>query len=818
MLQLNVIVRSLRALNTPFHRYILHGAQVLGPVSAYAIRFECQGRGSLHVHMCIWLDNATAITLLDERICAFVPAAWNSTANNGQGDFIPPTDSLLHRLYTHVVHKQQHTCRHENGNAKSCMRDGYCRLHFPHLLHESRTPVLGTCKRRYQYACFRKCDRWTVPFLPELALLLDAHVNVVKIVAEEWSNFLLKYATKPNPAGTLHLTEPEMLSLGLQNENVYSRAVATHFATTQIYQPAQLALISIDTPTFNTTRRIQYVDIMPPEARLKRLRTMQRYATPRADDQQAYGQRPTRTVDDVNMRAMICCDFHRREQCFSRSQLNSHSKVVPQKWSAAKAAWNTDKGLTDRKHFCPVKKSKFFKRFIAVSKEGLAYFWRPKRDLVRFPVIDPRKNIESFCYILLCEHCTFDTERSFKLHHPTYALAAYNLGLVDTFDKLQSHVARHIKYMYASKSLTVEHILELAHAIILPAMPAPNTINFLDMLRAQAICAEAVDCMPESLTLDMQQHQTVNDIAHGERGLFIITGGAGTGKSLIARCIAHKRAKHDGVVYMATTHKACHLWSQFCDTVHSTCNIPAFGTTLPPFDSRNPHLHALTTCHTFVIDEFSQLQRNTFHHAIARIGQAQGIAFDNVFKHNTIILVGDESQLPPVCRRSCYLLRGVCIEHHIAASPIFEAAYHDPTHCFQLYANHRNPGFAAVLDRHRCQHAEPITQDWVDIHINCRVTKNPMPLAEGRILCSHNASVNEYYNMVLTTLDGPGEATPPRVTVQGSALGAQHTPINIDALEEIERTWLTEHEQNRMRSVALNARVRFWATADKRKG
>jgi hypothetical protein len=802
-----------------FHQHILHGSQVLGPVSDYAIRYECQGRGSLHVHMCIWLPNSTAIALLDERICAFVPAAWDPTANKEQGAFVPPTDPLLHRLYQHVIHKQQHTCRHEDGSTKSCIRDGYCRLHFPQPLHESRTPVLGTCKRRYQYACYRECDRWTVAYLPDLALLLDAHVNVAKVVAEEWSFYLLKYATKPDPNGSLHLTPPEMLSLGFQNENVYSRAVAVRFATTQIYQPAQLALIAMDAPTFRTSRKIQYVNIMPPESRLKRIRSMQRYASPRADDQQAYEQRPTWTVDNVVMPAMICCNFHRRVQCFSRSQLNNQSKVVPQKWAAALAAWNTDKGLACRAELCPVNNKKLRKRFIGVSRQGLAYFWRPKQDLVRFPVIDPRKNIESFCYILLCEHCAFDTERSFKLHYPTYALAAYHLGLVDTFDKLQSHVARHIKYMYASKSLTVEHILELAHAIMLPAMPAPSTMNCLDTLRAQAICAEAIGHMPESLVLDTQQHHAVNNIAaHGNRGLYIVTGGAGTGKSLIARCIAHKRAQLDGVVYMATTHKASHLLSQFCDTVHSTCNIPAFGTTLPPFDSRNSHVHALATCHTFIIDEFSQLQRNTFHHAIARIGQAQGLAFDRVLENNTIILVGDESQLPPVCRRSCCLLHGVCIEHHIAASPLFEAAYRDATHCFHLHANHRNPGFAAVLDRIRHQHAEPITQDWVNVNINCRLNENAVPVPGGRVLCSHNATVKEYNNMVLATLDGPIETTPPRVTVQGSTLGAQHIPVEIDALDDIERTWVANHEQNRMQHTALNARIRFWATADKRTG
>jgi hypothetical protein len=100
-------------------------------------------------------------------------------------------------------------------------------------LHEQRTPALGDGKRRYRYTCYRECDRWTERYLPELALLLDAHVSIEKVVAEEWSSYLLKYATEPNPTSTLHLTEPEMLSLGFQHENVYSRAVA-RFATTQL--------------------------------------------------------------------------------------------------------------------------------------------------------------------------------------------------------------------------------------------------------------------------------------------------------------------------------------------------------------------------------------------------------------------------------------------------------------------------------------------------------------------------------------------------------------------------------------------------------
>lgn len=87
------------------HNFTLVGPRVLGHVKDYAIRFECQRRGSLHVHMCIWLDE-TDVSSLDERIIACVPTAYNTTT----GEFIEPPDLLLKRLYIHAILKQQHQC------------------------------------------------------------------------------------------------------------------------------------------------------------------------------------------------------------------------------------------------------------------------------------------------------------------------------------------------------------------------------------------------------------------------------------------------------------------------------------------------------------------------------------------------------------------------------------------------------------------------------------------------------------------------------------------------------------------------------------
>lgn len=74
--------------------HILSGDKILGDVVDYAIRYECQGRGSLHVHMCIWLKTPEDVAALDRRIRADVPAEQDA---NGQ--FIEPEDPLQRRLF-----------------------------------------------------------------------------------------------------------------------------------------------------------------------------------------------------------------------------------------------------------------------------------------------------------------------------------------------------------------------------------------------------------------------------------------------------------------------------------------------------------------------------------------------------------------------------------------------------------------------------------------------------------------------------------------------------------------------------------------------
>lgn len=151
--------------------------RILGNVADYAVRYECQGRGSLHVHMVIWLKTPEDITALDRKIiscvlfssrldlvhdassslrcnmfrpheniliplqsdmcppfavsrptrCRFVPADYDEEL----GDFIEPNDALQRRLYLIARHKNQHKC-----DVMSCRKTARCTLLFPNPHHD----------------------------------------------------------------------------------------------------------------------------------------------------------------------------------------------------------------------------------------------------------------------------------------------------------------------------------------------------------------------------------------------------------------------------------------------------------------------------------------------------------------------------------------------------------------------------------------------------------------------------------------------------------------------------------------------------------
>jgi hypothetical protein len=139
-----------------------------------------------------------------------------------------------------------------------------------------------------------------------------------------------------------------------------------------------------------------------------------------------------------------------------------------------------------------------------------------------------------------------------------------------------------------------------------------------------------------------------------------------------------------------------------------------------------------------------------FDVVLQRIRTAQGCdSINTMLQKNPIILVGDEAQLPCVCNSNrCTRIAGVCTSHHIATSAFFARAYQERK-CYNLTTVHRNEQFAATLNhiRNACL-TSPLTQEWVDEHINT-LPITPTPPADAHILCTHVTSANAHNDRIL---------------------------------------------------------------------
>lgn len=108
-------------LDTFFKEFLLGGPQILGKVKQHVKRYELQGRGSLHAHCLLWVDDYYK-PLLRRSISAAIPGIWNEESQC----YDPPEDVMQRKLYDAVRRKQKHVCRPEG-----CLADGHCKYGFP---------------------------------------------------------------------------------------------------------------------------------------------------------------------------------------------------------------------------------------------------------------------------------------------------------------------------------------------------------------------------------------------------------------------------------------------------------------------------------------------------------------------------------------------------------------------------------------------------------------------------------------------------------------------------------------------------------------
>lgn len=336
---------------------------ILGKVNHYLIRYEFQDRGSPHVHIVLWVD-LTDQERLSNEIIAYIPADYDLDTCT----FIPHTCPLKQRLVEIVTRKQLHTCR---THGKGCRKHGACARGFPFASNEFGT-FFDNVSEKWVYARpfvgrpdQLSVNRNVVPYHPAVALLWNAHTNLLRITAESWSFYVLKYATKMEPTGFLDI-DVELAQKLCFNSDVSHEQLKLISATilTKPIAPPEAAHNMLQYSIIELSDSPHFVNTAPPSMRS---RATLRNACMCFPPVEHYIGRP------ASMSAETFTSFFRKF-ILRPSQLKNTT------------------------------------RFMGVTVSGQYIYAAPSNYLVRFSDFHPARQTEAYAYNMLLDHVPFRSE------------------------------------------------------------------------------------------------------------------------------------------------------------------------------------------------------------------------------------------------------------------------------------------------------------------------------------------------------------------------------------------------------------------------
>jgi hypothetical protein len=250
---------------------------ILGKVKHYLIRYESQHRGSLHAHILLWLDEDD-VARVEQEITASIPIHRDvdPTDPNKYIYIEPDPNTMEYELMNLVMAKQQHTCR---STKYGCREDNKpCQRRFPFPPNRSGTHV-NKETGRYEYFRFDELDEWVVPYHPLVLLLWKAHCNLLRINDTQWSQYILKYATKIEPQVNITYDANIAKAMGLHGFSEHELQLITSSILTKPVAPCEAAAILSGIPIIQCDVNVKYIDTHPLPKREVTIRTNQTYMT-----------------------------------------------------------------------------------------------------------------------------------------------------------------------------------------------------------------------------------------------------------------------------------------------------------------------------------------------------------------------------------------------------------------------------------------------------------------------------------------------------------------------------------------------------------
>ena len=198
---------------------------VFGPVADSWFQFEEQGRGSLHLHLLLWLERPdnqasqsggsqdTSATEDD----AFPKAFALARAPRGSHPFVQ-------RLRQAVISRNTHARCDPNACGKRCSKEDHLPPHHPEMRCAKGYPFPQKTTRDSTHECDKWCPKKTAglrcrladrqeytrlrreddrvsPYHPFTFAAYPSHENVQEVTKESFAAYLVKYAAKVEPTG-----------------------------------------------------------------------------------------------------------------------------------------------------------------------------------------------------------------------------------------------------------------------------------------------------------------------------------------------------------------------------------------------------------------------------------------------------------------------------------------------------------------------------------------------------------------------------------------------------------------------------------------
>jgi hypothetical protein len=610
----------------------VRGSGMLGEVLHYLVRYEVQGRGSLHCHIILWI-NPNDLVQVSREICAYVPGHWDPEAKT----WTPPAGEVERELFNIVLKKQMHVCR-EGGCCAH--KSNVCSFGFPFPPQPQVDPVFNPGTKKYEYCRLNVEDRNVVPYHPSILLLWNAHMNLQRVTNEAWSFYILKYALKTEPMGKLNLKEGAFEKMHVSGLTQLQMKAFYALYGSKPMSACEIALDLLEIPTIFRDFSVDYIPTPLPKARMKRVPVG------------GWCRKPfVRTVDKYMARPVLCEEM-------TLLQYVSKCQVI----------------YGERKTY----------QFLGLDALGNHVYKLPENAdrLVRFTDYHPGTNPEGFAYNLLLGCVPFRSECELLSHdnsEDSYLRECFLRGVIkdeeDLEHRIHEYCARHL-YSSELTQKTLMQVLSTGRIVDCLGESMQATCSVAEVeCGAGVVCPDMLSFQSEfqsilDMTLTEEQQVVLDAIVGCASGVHVIRGVPGAGKTLLAKKIAVAFQGAGKVVLLAasTGPAACRL-SCRARTVHAAFQIPPYGA-LTSISPGNPVFQSLLHAHVILIDEYSMLTKDVLHMLLYRLSGICATTNTNV-SDKCIVFLGDPAQLPPVCHCRDVEEGSICKRCHVTSSPFW---------------------------------------------------------------------------------------------------------------------------------------------------